>query len=199
MVFQAGANIIGGYLASSGSGKRSRTEKKNQSTIDQILAGLKGEGPYAKLYAGDEEAFQKSFVDPAKAMFKNQIAPQIQQGFIANGMQNGTGLEDTLTRAGVDLDQLINQEYMNFQNNAMNRSQSAIDQILNANVGGHQYSSSERWNQAIGGYLTSPEFNKQVSGGGQAWQQGQDMMAKYYTGGAGGAGSAGRPGFSGGG
>ena len=122
-------------------------------------------------------------------MFKNQIAPQIQQGFIADGMQSGTGLEDTLTRAGVDLDQLINQEYMNFQNNAMNRSMSSIDQILKADVGGQKMSSSDRWNRAIGGYLTSPEFNKQVSG-----ESLMDMVAKFQGGGMGGAGAA-RPGF----
>ncbi len=192
MVFSAGANILGGYLGTSGSGKRSRTQKKNQSTIDDIMAGLKGEGPYASLYTMDEDAFQKSYVDPAKSMFKNQIAPQIAQSYGASGLERSTGMDDAMMRAGVDIDEMINAKYMEWMNNQQNRAAGGIDKILGADVGGTKYSSGERWNQAIGGYLTSPEFNKQISG--EAYM---DAAAKYQGRGMG--GGAGRPGFSGGG
>lgn len=163
MVLPAVTSIGGAYLAGSGAYKRTRTQKKNQRTIDDILAGLQGEGPYADLYQMDENAFQKSYVDPAKATFQNQIAPQIQQSYIASGLQRGTGLDDSLTRAGVDLDQMLNAAYMDYMNNVQDRRSNALTQILGTDVGGQNMSSSNRWNQAIGGYLTSPQFQKDLN------------------------------------
>ena len=84
---------------------------RNQQLIEQILQGIQGEGPFADIFQFDEDVFQRSFVDPAKSRFKNQIAPQIQQSFLAGSQQGGTGLEDTLSRAGVDMDQLLNQQF----------------------------------------------------------------------------------------
>ena len=182
----AAASVGGGYLASSGTNKRTRTQKKNQRTIDDILAGIQGEGPYANLYQMDENAFQKSYVEPAKAMFENQIAPQIQQSYIANGMQGNTGMQDTLTRAGVDLDQLLNSAYMDYMQNALNRKQSGINQVLNADVGGQKMSQSDRWNQALGGYLTEQGGQMAAQNIGKYGQH----MAQYHSF---------RPGFAGGG
>lgn len=183
MVFSAVANIAGGYFGSAGAGRRSRTQKKNKREIDNILAGLKGEGPYAEMYSYSPEDFDKYYVEPAKARFQNQIAPQIQQSYIASGLQRGTGADDALTRAGVDMDQMLNQAYMDYMNNAFNRRQTAQNQILNADIGGPKLSPSDRWNQAIGGYLTSKEFNDQLN-----------FAQNYAMGGKGG-----RPGFAGGG
>lgn len=155
-LFGAGASIVGGYMGSSGQGKRSRTQKKNRDITNDILAGLRGEGPYADMFAMDQDAFQRSYVDPAKAMFQNQIAPQIQQSYIASGLQRGTGLDDTLTRAGVDLDAMINSAYMDYMQSTMDRRMKGLGMGLDADVGGPKVSSSDRWNQAIGGYMTSP-------------------------------------------
>lgn len=131
----AAASGLGSFFG----GKQSRQETPIQGiqreTIDQILASLKGQGPYSNLFKMDEGAFQKSFVDPAKQLFSSQIAPQIQQQYISGGQQRSTGLDDTLTRAGVDLNQMLNQQYMNFQQGAMNRQSGALGQILGQGAG----------------------------------------------------------------
>ena len=124
------AIAAGGSLKSN---KRSKGQKRQDQLLNKLIDGLEGRGPYSNLFAADEAAFQKSFVDPAKARFSNQRAPQIQQSFIQSGQQRGTGLEDTLTRAGVDLDMLLNEQYGQFQQNALGRQQDAIGQILGIN------------------------------------------------------------------
>lgn len=162
MAISALSTMGGAYLASSGKDNNTRTQGKNKHTVDEIMAGLKGEGPYADIYSTSDEDFQKYYVDPAKSTFKNQIAPQIQQSYIASGLQRGTGLDDSLSRAGVDMDQMINSAYMDYMNNAMNRRESGIKQVLGADVGGQQLSGSDRFNQAAGGYLQSPGFKDQA-------------------------------------
>lgn len=179
----AAGSIFGSYLSGSGAYKKSRTQKKNKYITDDILAGLAGEGPYADMFTMDQDAFQRSYVDPAKSMFENQIAPQIQQSYIASGLQRGTGLDDTLTRAGVDLDAMINSAYMDYMQNTLNRRMTGLDRALQADVGGQKLSSSDRFNQALGGYMRSNDFGNM---GNNAMQ----MAQNYYGGG--------RPGFSGG-
>ncbi|GAF75558.1 unnamed protein product, partial [marine sediment metagenome] len=106
-------------------------DRKNQ-LIDELLSSLDGTGKYADLFSTDEGAFQKSFVDPAKQMFRDQITPQIQQGSIAGGTQRSTSMDDQLTRAGVDLDQLLNQSYSNFQSEGKDRASNLIGNIFGA-------------------------------------------------------------------
>lgn len=157
-------SIGGGYLAGQGSkNKETKLQKQKRKLVDDLLASLKGDGPYSDLYKTDEGAFNKSFVEPAKAMFRNQIAPQIQQQYIASGQQRGTGLDDQLLRAGVDLDQLLNQSYLEFQNQGKNRMQSALSGALGVGDGAQRNpSSSENLMQATGGYLTSDSFSNAV-------------------------------------
>jgi hypothetical protein len=109
-----------------------QTQERKNRLIDELLASLNGSGRYSDLFKTDEAAFQKSFVDPAKARFNNQIAPQIQQNSIANGMQKSSTLDDQLLRAGVDMDQMLNSHYMQFQNQGKDRMQHSIDSILGA-------------------------------------------------------------------
>lgn len=155
-------SIAGGMLSSAGSRPRETDmQKKKRALIDDLLASIQGKGNYNDLFQMDDAAFQKSYVDPAKSRFQNQIAPQIQQSYIAGGQQRGTGLDDTLTRAGVDMDQLLNEQYMNFQQNAMNRKQNAINGILNADNGvAPGTSKSDQFQQAAGGYLASDNFQE---------------------------------------
>src|ERR1044072_7152085 len=106
----AAGSIGGGFLAGRGSASpETKMQKTQRKLVDQLLASLGGEGPDANLYNADENIFQKSFVEPALSKFNYQIAPQIQQQYIQSGQQRGTGLEDQLLRAGVDLDALLNQ------------------------------------------------------------------------------------------
>ena len=166
MLIMAAASAASAYGASKGSNKGpTKTQKSQQKLIDQLLASLQGQGPYSNLFDLDENAFQKSFVDPAKSMFQNQIAPQIQQSYIATGQQQGSGLQDSLTRAGVDLDQMLNQQYYQFQQDALNRKQNIMSNILGAGAGApNQTSTAQDVMSGLSGYLASPGFAQSVAG-----------------------------------
>jgi len=115
--------------------KQTPMQGKQQELVDQLLASLNGNGPYSNLFNVDEESFQKSYVDPMKQKFESQIAPQIQQSYIASGQHRGTGMQGALTRAGVDIDQLLNQQYAQMQQGAMNRQSNMMGSILGASPG----------------------------------------------------------------
>lgn len=157
-------SIASGYFSSKGQGKESKIQKQKRHLVDDLLASLGGGGKYGDLYKTDDEAFQRSFVDPAKARFRNQEAPQIQQQYIASGQQRGTGLDDQLLRAGVDMDQLLNQHYATFQENAKNRQMNTINSIFGVGSGEAKPSSGDRLGQSVGGYLGSTGFSDAVSG-----------------------------------
>lgn len=161
---QAAGAVGGGILANKGAGKETKIQRKKRKLIDQLLSGLEtGQGPYANLFASDEAAFQKSFVDPAKSIYKNQIAPQIQQSYLATGQQRGTGLEDQLLRAGVDLDQMLNQSYLTFQNQGKDRMAQMINSILGAESGPQPgLSTGEAAAQGGAGFLSSDAFGNTV-------------------------------------
>src|SRR5690348_12735518 len=128
----AAASYASSKFGGSSETKMQRTQRK---LVDQLLSSLDGNGPFADLYKTDENAFQKSFVEPAQSRFRNQIAPQIQQQFIASGQQRGSGLDDALTRAGVDLDSMLNQYLYQSQQDALNRKQSTLNTILGGGAG----------------------------------------------------------------
>lgn len=128
---QIGSSILGRKKKE----RRSPIEKRQKQLIDQILGSLTGEGPLSDLFQADDAAFQRSVVDPSMQRFRDRIAPQIQQQFIASGQQRGTGLEDTLTRAGVDLQSNIDQLFLPFMQGAQNRKLGAIGNILGQPAG----------------------------------------------------------------
>lgn len=148
------------YLSGQGNAaKETKMDKTKRKLVDQLLASLTGEGPYSDLYNKDENAFQKSFVEPAQSMFRNQIAPQIQQQFIASGQHRGTGLDDQLLRAGVDLDSMLNQQFYQFGQDSLNRKQNTINSILNGGSGAaNETSAGQDIMSGLGGYLQSPGF-----------------------------------------
>lgn len=115
--------------------KASPLQKQQSQLFNQLMEGFQGRGSSAGLFAADEESFQKQFADPARQRFQSQTAPQIQQSFLASGQQRGTGLEDELTRAGVDMEQLLNQEFNQFQQGAQNRQLSAMNAIMGGQGG----------------------------------------------------------------
>ena len=145
-------------------GKPTKRQNQQQELIDQLLASLKGGGAYSDLFNMDEGAFQKSYVEPAKAMFRNQIAPQIQQQYIASGQQRGTGMEDQLSRAGVEMDQLLNQQYAQMQQQAQERKMNTMNYILGSGSGQKDpISNMQAMGQGIGGYMQSDSFQKTSS------------------------------------
>lgn len=153
----------GSYLSGQGSAKKeTKMQKTQRKLIDELIASLGGNGAFSDLFSADPDAFQKSFVEPAQSMFRNQISPQIQQSYIASGQQRGTGLDDTLTRAGVDLDSMLNQQYYQFQQDALNRKQGSINSILGAGSGSpNETSGMQDLLSGTSGYLSSSDFSDQ--------------------------------------
>ena len=126
----------------------------------------------------DSEAFQKSFVDPAKSMFSNQIAPQIQQQYIAGGQQKGTGLEDQLLRAGVDMDQLLNQQYMDYLNQGQNRMTNMLGGILSTGGGAMSpMGFGQAFGESLSGLASSDNFWKNAMNIGRKPEQYREGFA----------------------
>lgn len=139
-------------------------QAQQRQVIDQLLGSLSGSGPFSHLFQADDEAFQKSFVDPARSRFENVTSPQIQQQFIASGQHKGTGLEDTLTRAGVDMDTLLNQQFGQFQSDALNRQIQALTGILGQGAGAAPaQSGGSAALQGLAGFLKTDDFGSSIN------------------------------------
>jgi hypothetical protein len=161
----------GGAIGSSIFGRNKNQETpiqgQQRQLIDQLLASIGGQGPYSDLFNLDESTFQKSFVDPMKQKFQSQIAPQIQQSFISSGQQRGTGLDDTLTRAGVDMDQLLNQQYAQMQESAMGRQSNILSKILGMKPGAQEEQSiGSAALEGLSGLLGNKDFGSMLGGAG---------------------------------
>lgn len=152
-------SLLGGFLGGSRGPKETEIQKRQRNTVDEILASLRGNGPYSDLFSPSEEAFERSFVQPSLSRFENQIAPAIQQQFIQSGLQRSSGLDNALTQAGVDMNQMLNQQYLNYLNSAQGRQQNALSSILGMGPGAPQRMSNlEAAGRSLGGYLSSPSF-----------------------------------------
>ena len=178
--------LVGGIAGGIGGGMLGRRKEqtipsqetpiqgRQRELLDQLLGSLQGNGPFSNLFQADEGAFQRSIVDPAMQRFQSQIAPNIQQQFIAGGQQRGTGLEDTLARAGVDLNQMINQQYLPFQQAGLERKQRGLESVLGAGAGAMPEQTlpgqgfGEAAGQGLAGFLSGPGFGQAAStiGGG---------------------------------
>lgn len=157
------AGSVGSGLLSK-SPAETKTQKQKRKLVDDLIASLSGEGSFNDLFEMDDAAFQKSFIDPAKSRFETQIAPSIQQSFIASGQHRGTGLEDSLTRAGVDMDQLLNEQFMNFQQGAQNRKSNVLGSILGAGDGvPDPLSTGEKVREGAGAFLGSNQFGDSIN------------------------------------
>lgn len=162
----AGASALGGWLGGKGAApKETKMQKTQRKLVDQLISSLTGEGPFSDLYNTDENVFQKSFVEPAKAMFNNQIAPQIQQQYIASGQQRSSGLDDQLLRAGVDLDSMLNQYMYQHQQDALNRKQGSINSIIGSGAGAQNETTGvQDVMSGLSGYLSSSSFADTAGG-----------------------------------
>ena len=170
--------------------KETKMQKTQRHLVDQLLGSINDQGPYSNMFNVDEETFQKSFVDPMKHKFQSQIAPQIQQNYIASGQHRSSAMEDDLTRAGVDMDQLLNQAYGQMQENAMNRNFQSQQNAFNrqSNVFGgvlgfgpgapNTPTALQAMGQGAAGYLTSDKFGQNL-----------DDILKYFQGTQGGIGN----------
>lgn len=159
------AGSIGSGLLGRRKGTETGEQKRDRAIIDQILQGISGEGQFADLFGADEDIFNRLYGDPARSRFQNQTAPQIQQEFIASGQQRGTGLEDTLTRAGVDMDTLLNQQFGQFQQGAQDRQASALSGILGQRTGAQpRQSFGSALGESASGFVGSNAFEESLKG-----------------------------------
>jgi len=182
-IISAAGSIAGGAMSKPARQKESKMEKTRRNLVNDLIASVKGNGPYSSLYQTDENAFNKSFVEPSKARFRNQIAPQIQQQFVASGQQRNSGLDDQLLRAGVDLDQMLNESYLQFQNQGKDRMQSALNTAAGNATGGPSPSMStgEAFKQSAGGYLTSDAFTQAIANIKKEYDQPQASTMNPYA------------------
>ncbi len=159
-------SIAGGLLASKGSNKKeSKIQTRQRRLVDELMNSLYGKGEFSDLFDPSDEKFQKSFVEPAKQRFNNQIAPQIQQQYISSGQQKSSGMDDQLLRAGVDLNSMLDQYAYQNQQDAMNRKQGAMNSILGSGPGqAPNPSTGQNLSSAIGGYLASNSFKEGMTG-----------------------------------
>lgn len=155
-----GGSALGGLF---GRQKEGKYDKKKGELIDQLLASVKGQGPFSNMFNVDEAAFNKSYVEPAKQRFRDVTAPSIQQQYIESGQQRGSGIQDTLARAGVDYDQLLNQQYLNQKNMGYDRMQNTIGGILGYQPGSRNQSAGSAAMQGVGGYLGSSGFGDDIT------------------------------------
>jgi hypothetical protein len=184
----AAGSALGGWMANQGN-RETKMQRKQRKTVDELIASLYGQGQFSNLFNMDEEAFQKSYVEPAMQMWNNQVAPQIQQQYISSGLQRGSGMDAALARSGMELDQMLNQQYYQMQQDAMNRQMTALNQILGAGSGAPaQMSSGQAAAQGAAGYFSSPGFGKAAesfgdwwSGGGQQQQSPQPVPSGSYS------------------
>ena len=161
---------VGGGLAGRKKSAETETQKKQRELVDELIGSLNGQGPYSDLFSANEADFQKYYVEPAKRRFQNVTAPGIQQAYIQSGQQRGTGFEDTLTRAGVDMDALLNDAYLKYQGNAMDRKANAINGILGQGAGAApEQGYGEAALQGLSGYAATPKFQKNI----------EDILAGY--------------------
>jgi len=164
-VIAAATSAASSALGNKGkAGSETKVQRTKRKLIDQLLDSItNGGGAFGDLFNADQEAFQKSFVEPAQQRFRDQISPMIQQSYIASGQQRGTGLDDTLTRAGVDLNQQLNQQYYQFQQDALGRKQNSINSILAQGEGAqNQPTAGQDALSGLSGFLSSDEFGKQI-------------------------------------
>jgi hypothetical protein len=172
----AGGSILGGIMGNQGN-QETKLQRQRRKLIDELLGSLKsGSGAFSDLFNVDEEMFNKAYVEPAMSRFSNRIAPGIQQEFIASGMQRGTGLDDTLTRAGVDLQNDLNRLYGDFYQQGINRRSNLLSGILGSSDPGapNPMSTGQAAGQAAAGYFASPGFGKAAEGIGNWFASNQN-------------------------
>lgn len=172
-VVSGGMGAIGSASQSSAQRRANRPQeqfmKRRNQLIDELLASLEGKGKFADFFKQDEETFKKTFVDPAKQMFSEQITPQIQQRAIAEGSQRSSSTEDKLARAGVDLDQMLAQNYASFQQQGQDRFMNMLSSILGTPGPGAMAASPTPASAFAGGaagFLSSPAFAAMLQGSG---------------------------------
>jgi hypothetical protein len=161
-IIGAAGSAIGGAIGAGGN-KETKLQRQRRKLIDELLGSLRsGSGPFSDLFASDQETFEKGFAEPARQRFRDRGAPMIQQKFINAGLQRGTGLDDELARAGVDLESEINKNLMQYEQSALDRKMNILKGIMGGSEAGPQTSPGQGALEGLAGYAASPGFQKNL-------------------------------------
>ena len=148
--------------------KETELERQRRHLLSDVIKSVKtGKGKYADLFNFDEDAFQKSYVEPAMARYQNQVAPAINNQFFGRSGGRNSGQQDQLIRAGVDMNQLLNEAYASQKEAVLNRKMEALGLTSGANTGqpsysGGGYSAGQSAKIGAANYLSSDAFGKNI-------------------------------------
>ena len=119
--------------------KISTFDKKQQQINDLQGQGLLGQGPLADLYNyNPQEAnavFDKTIANPAYRGFQENIVPTITGQFRSEGLQNSSYAGDALSKAGRDVQEMLDARRAEYlygeQNNARTARRQGIENYQN--------------------------------------------------------------------
>lgn len=129
--------------------KVSTMDKMQQGLYNQMAQALQGGGgPLGDIYSFDPEAaqnfWQQSLVNPAMQNFNEQVVPGITGAFRGNNLQNSSYLGGGLAKSGTDLQSSLNAQLAQMlyqgQQDAINRKQGGLNQLLNMQTQAYQTS-----------------------------------------------------------
>jgi len=131
-LINAAASIGSGVFGRERGSPLTDIQKNQNNIIELIMQAVRGEGPLAGLINADENAFQQSVANPLLNQFQNQTVPAIQQSFIKNRLQGGTGINDAIARSGINLQDMINKNLLDYQSSRENNLVNLLNAALKA-------------------------------------------------------------------
>lgn len=173
-------------------GKKESTKQLPTMTPEQmeifnlIKQGLqKGEGPYADIFGGfDEAKFNEQVAQPNIRQFQEQVLPALREKFAGGDQYWGSGRQRYESRAATDLqDRLAQLMYGARQQREQQRagglqnltSQRMFENILKGRdpgaLEGFLQSAAKSTGEAVGSWFQSPFSGGQGSGGNPAAMQ----------------------------
>ncbi len=100
-------------------------DPSQQNYLSQILGGQSGEQAHGALgnllQNYDEDFFQKSVIDPSMKSYREQILPEVQQGFAGAGAGSSSAFNQTLARSAQELASSLAGKRLDLQQNVAQR------------------------------------------------------------------------------
>lgn len=156
-----GGGLVPGFLSKSlGPDKLSTLDPTQQDLYGAYANALQGGGgPLGDIFSFDPEAlrnmFNQSYAQPAYQNFQENIIPGITGQFRGRNLQNSSYLGGALGKAGTDVQNNLNsnlsQMLYSAQQDALNRKQKGISDILGMQTQAYQTSPIMQLLQALAG------------------------------------------------
>jgi len=122
------------WTGSSGEVIKANTQTPEMQKLHKlIIEGLSsGTGPFADLFNFNKEDFQKGVADPAMKNFSENVLPQLQEKFIANNQQLGSGLQKASVKGAAQVQSDISKLLYEAQQGAKQNKLQGANLALNA-------------------------------------------------------------------